>query len=231
MKSNKKNIKIILFIILGIIVITAGFFIIKNIVANKEKTPIKTEEQIKKDETKLNIKGEFELGTTKEDIISKTKAPKENTGKNYVIDPTYGKINDDEFLKTYLFKDDKLIAVVDEDILDGTQKNNIAVTFQNVTSTISSVYPLSKINQDWTAPKEKYDNKIWSKAILNNNLELYSEFLNKNEYIRIIASGINYFDFLSNKRKDVSLGNIVVIYTDSKYKENIDTLLSLVTGN
>lgn len=190
-----------------------------------------SQEEIVKKELYSAINQGVQIGSSKQSIIDKFKPTEDGIGKNYVVSPNYTRIGKYDFLTAFIFSEDALVAIVHERVLDGTQKHNLSVEFQKFTSDIGELYTLVETGEDWFTTELVYDANTWNSAITNNDLELYSSFENEEtkEYIRMIASGINYFDFLANDREMLSVGNLNLIYTSSVYKENFLGFVSLAS--
>lgn len=217
-------------VLLGAIVVGAMFLLPKGEVETPPDTEITTnEDEIKQKEIMSLITQNVSLGETKANIISKFGAKEEHIGKNYVVNPNYIRIGKYDFLSAFVFKDDLLVAIVHERVLDGTQKHNLAVEFQKFVAEIGETYKLIDTTETWFSTELIYDADTWNDAIIGNDLELMADFENeeKKEFVKVVASGINYFDFLAKDRENLSVGNLNLIYTSSVYKDNFMGFVSL----
>jgi hypothetical protein len=220
--------KIVIVISLIVVAIISAIVLLLPYINKLSKpTNQKTQSDTIKESITSSITKEIPLGTSKDEIVSKLNIPKDKIGQNYAIDPTYNRIIDKDYLTTYIFNNNLLVAVVHEKILDNTEKQNLAIEFQQLSAKLNKAFPLISIKDDWTAPKKEYDNKTWNDSIIKNDLELTAEYSNNKEYVKVIASGINYFNFLVKDRQDSSLGNLVVVYTSASNKDNFNKLISL----
>ena len=230
-KNNKK-----IFIGLGaaialiVIVIAVIMFLPKGETTENlpVQNPISQEEVQKQKKMNLITQG-INIGESKSAVIQKVGAKEENIGKNYVINPNYTRIGKSDFLTAFIFNNDILVAIVHERMLDGSQKHNLAVEFQEFTSEIGELYTLVDSKEDWFSTELLYDADTWNAAIIDNDLELYSYFENEEtkEYLTVVASGINYFDFLAFDRESLSVGNLNLIYTSNVYKDEFLGFVSL----
>lgn len=186
------------------------------------------EEIAKKEKIDVITQG-LSIGTAKEVVIQRVGATEEYIGKNYVINPNYTRIGKYDFLSAFIFNNDVLVAIVHERMLDGSQKHNLAVEYQKFSAEIGELYTLIDSKEDWFSTELIYDADTWNAAIVDNDLELYSNFENEEtkEYLTIVASGINYFDFLALDREMLSVGNLNLIYTSSVYKDDFLGFVSL----
>lgn len=193
-------------------------------------------QEVQENIEELNRKAMYEaitqnvkIGQSKKYIIETFSPNKKEIGDNYVISPNYTRIGENDYLTTFIFNNDILVAVLHERILDGTEKHNLAVEFQKFASKIGELYTLVDIREDWFSAQLNYNSTVWNDAILKNNLELYADFENSSteEFIQVVASGINYFDFLAYDRENLSMGNLNLIYTVSTYKDDFMSFVSL----
>lgn len=187
---------------------------------------------VKKNEMYKVITQDVHIGESKQSVITKVGAKEEHIGKNYVINPNYVRIGKYDFLSSFIFNEDILVAVVHERILDGTQKHSLAVEFQEFTAEIGEYYKLIENKEQWYNTELVYDADTWNDAIVQNNLELYSNFENEEtkDYVMIVASGMNYFDFLASDRDTLSVGNLNLIYTSNVYKDEFLGFVSLASA-
>ena len=118
-------------------------------------------------------------------------------------------------------------------MLDGTQKHNLAVEFQKFSSEIGELYTLIDSKETWYSTELTYDANTWNNAITSNDLEMVADFENSEtkDYVKIIASGINYFDFLVKDRENLSVGNLDLMYTSSAYKDDFLGFVSVAAEN
>lgn len=217
-------------LLLGAIVVGAMFLIPKDTTEAPPATDtIVNEDEVKQKEIMSLITQNISLGETKANVIAKFGAKEEHIGKNYVVNPNYIRIGKHDFLSAFIFKDDLLVAIVHERVLDGTQKHNLAVEFQKFISEIGETYKLVDTKETWFSTELIYDADTWNDAIIGNDLELMADFENEEnkEFVKVIASGMNYFDFLVKDRENLSVGNLNLIYTSSVYKDNFMGFVSL----
>lgn len=237
MNFNHKNKKIsVIGVCLAILIITTCILSLASCSKEETKNPegesiVVTEETIKQELYKSINQG-FKIGDKKDSIIKALKVGEENIGKNYVINPNYTRIGKYDFLTAFIFNEDVLVAILHERVLDGTQRHNLAVEFQKFVSEIGELYTLVETKEEWFSTELAYDANMWNNAITNNDLELYANFENEEtkEYVSIIASGINYFDFLANDREMLSVGNLNLIYTLNVYKDDFLGFVSLAAN-
>jgi hypothetical protein len=234
--SDKPKLNSKVFIVIGVVIallltISLGILFFSKNKKVEPIEPVKTEEELGLESMYLSINRGVKIGETKASIIEKFAIPQEDVGKNYAIAPSYNRIGNHDFLTTFIFSEDYLVAVLHEQILDGTQRHKLAIEFQKFSERIGRYYTLIEIKQDWFVPELDYDANAWNEAIVNNELELHSNFENveTKEYVRIIASGINYFDFLAKDRESASVGNLNLLYTSSEYKDKFMSIVSLAT--
>ena len=233
--GNKKN---LIYILCGIVLIIV-LVCVGSLFMNKgTDTPILpnkniTQEEKRQEELKSLITQNVNIGDTKSTIVTKVGATEDLIGKNYVINPNYTRIGKYDFLTAFIFKDDSLVAIVHERMLDGTQKHNLAVEFQKFSSEIGELYTLIDSKETWYSTELTYDANTWNNAITSNDLEMVADFENSEtkDYVKIIASGINYFDFLFKDRENLSVGNLDLIYTSSAYKDDFLGFVSLAAEN
>ena len=232
--GNKLNMKTLLIGLGAVVLLIALVFGGMLLLGDKGPEEIiqeitKTEDELAIEALKKIVSQEVVMGTSKEAIVQKVGAKPEQVGKNYVINPTYTRIGKYDYLTAYIFSNDALVAVVHERMLDGTQKHNLAVEFQKITSDVGELYKLINSKEEWYATPLKYDSNAWNEAITDNDLELYSEFKDDTtkEYVRVIASGINYFDFLAHDREVLSVGNLNIVYTSTAYQDDFLGFVSL----
>ena len=233
-KKPKKNNKI--FIIAGVValivvlIVAVFMFLPKNneVVDTTPQINLSADEIAKKEKTDVITQG-LSIGTAKDVVIKKVGAKGDYIGKNYVINPNYTRIGKYDFLTAFIFNNDVLVAIVHERMLDGSQKHNLAVEYQKFSAEIGELYTLVDSKEDWFSTELVYDADTWNDAIVDNDLELYSYFENEEtkEYLTIVASGINYFDFLALDREMLSVGNLNLIYTSNVYKDEFLGFVSL----
>lgn len=232
--KKPKNNKI--FLIAGAAVIVVALIVVammflpgeKEVVDTTPEITLSVEEIAKKEKMDVITQG-FSIGSAKDAVIKKVGAKDEHIGKNYVINPNYTRIGKYDFLTAFIFNNDVLVAIVHERMLDGSQKHNLAVEHQKFSAEIGELYTLVDSKEDWFSTELVYDADTWNNAIVDNDLELYSYFENEEtkEYVTVVASGINYFDFLALDREMLSVGNLNLIYTSNVYKDEFLGFVSL----
>lgn len=238
--SNKNTKKYILIGAAAVVVLLiVGILVVGLLGGGNTKNPEDNQNQvvtnpldIKKNEMYKVITQDVHIGESKESVIAKVGAKEENIGKNYVVNPNYVRIGKYDFLSSFIFNNDILVAVVHERILDGTQKHSLAVEFQEFSAEIGEYYKLIENKEQWYNTELIYDADTWNDAIVKNNLELYSNFENEEtkDYVMIVASGMNYFDFLAEDRENLSVGNLNLIYTSNVYKDEFLGFVSLASA-
>lgn len=230
----KKHSFPIMLIILSIVFIAVIFVAIKIFTyEGPVETPIVQEEISEMDKIANTIKEKLSLGyeigvTTKNDLIEKGISYNEEfSGENYFIMKEYTQINEIDHLSTLIFKDNILVGIVHEGILDNSTKYTLSTYFQNFTSYINIAYPNLEISKKWFSEPQIYSVENWNDAVIKNNLELTAEFTNEKDYVKIVGSGIPYTDFLISTRSDQNFGNMVIFYTDQSHQELFSDLEKL----
>lgn len=230
-KIDKK--KLIIYasiIVLTIILIFSIFAVVK--IINYEK-PIEVQEQVENlsemeklsTSIKTTISQGFTIGkTTKEEIIASGIKFQNDTNSNYLIKKDYTQINEIDHLTTYIFEKNILVAIIHEALLDNSTKYKLSTYFQNFSSYINIGYKNLELSERWFIDPQKYNVENWNNSIINNNLELISEFTEDNHYVKIVASGIPYVDFLMNTRNDQNFGNLAIFYTNNTNSEKFKIL-------
>lgn len=174
---------------------------------------------------KTTITQGYTIGTTtKEEIISSGLQFHNDTKSNYLIKKDYTQINEIDHLTTYIFENNILTAIVHEALLDNSTKYKLSTYFQNFSSYINVGYKNLETSERWFEEPQKYNVENWNNSIINNNLELISEFTEDNDYIKIVASGVPYVDFLMSTRNDQNFGNLTIFYTNKDNSEKFKVL-------
>lgn len=213
---------ILVAVLLAVVIIVAIQFFEK---INKDPavTPppiILTEEEEYAKKIKDTLSNGYLIGsTTKQELLDSGTIDSENSGEEYLIKSTYTTIDDKEYFTTYLLKDDVLVGIVHEAILDTTSKYKLATEFQYLTSSLNKVYSQIEISQRWFSDSVKYDSEVWNNLIMDNKLELVAELAKDSEFVKVVASGVPYFNYLYNNRYDQSFGNLDIIYSNGAHQD------------
>lgn len=165
--------------------------------------------------------------TTRDELIASGTIDTNNSGNSFLIKDGYTSINGKDYLSTYLLKDDILVGIVHEAILDTGTKDELATEFQTLTSDLNRAYSNMEISKRWFSDPVVYDANTWNYMISNNELELVAELAEDTEFVKVIVSGVPYFDYLYDNYYDQGFGNLTIIYSDGsnqKLFSNIDSL-------
>ena len=112
--------------------------------------------------------------TTKADLINSEIINLEASGKNYLIKNSYTNINNIDYLTTFFLKDDILVGILHEAMLDTTTKYKLSTKFQTVVSELNQAYKNIEISERWFGEEMKYDTSLWN--------DLYTKFLGLRRY-------------------------------------------------
>lgn len=220
---NKKKIALGIGAVLAVILLAAVIFVAVQFFdkINKEptdiiETPIVTdvEEEYYNNLSKSLSNGTTIGLTTKDDLKNAGIINEEISGENYLIKNGYTNINNIDYFTTYLFEDNILVGIVHEAMLDTTTKYNLATKFQTITSELNRAYSQMEISRRWFVEQVKYDSAIWNEMLVNNELELVAELAKGSEFVKVVASGVPYFDYRMDNDFDQTFGNLVIIYSN-----------------
>lgn len=106
------------------------------------------------------------------------------------------------WLPTYLFKNNKLVAILYEANLSQSNLDELSSLHQDVAVNIHYVYEqLYRENNKWaTGQPRKYDKNLWTKSILNGKLTMQSVWNSSNEKIFLVTNNKPLFGFLQKIR-------------------------------
>lgn len=106
------------------------------------------------------------------------------------------------WLPTYLFKDNRLVAILYEANLSQANLDELSSIHQDVAVNIHYVYEqLYRENNKWaTGQPRKYDKNLWTKSILNGKLTMQSVWNSSNEKIFLVTNNKPLFGFLQKVR-------------------------------
>ena len=224
---NKKIILIIslIFVVIAVVVLAKNIIpppkqnIVDNLVENTEDP----EHQNEKQPNFLLM--DMAWGSKSKDIINKendnnsNRNPILSSGERYVT-YDYSNVFGKQFLPTCLFdKDDNLVAILYERLIDDLEKNNLSLEHQKLASKIHLIFQeLYKEDFLWKNTQKKvYDKNLWNKAILNGELEMNSIWLGSNEKIQLITTAYPLFDFLYEETQDKSNGYQAILLVSYEY--------------
>lgn len=233
----RKEYKVPAIIIAVILLVLIGLFFVnkfnKNKKPQKSLIPIKVE-TITDQVVENPLKRETTWGMTKQDVIKleqSTYAEYLTDGKDYL---TYNYVDlfDQEMLLTYLFKDDSLIGIVYENVLNELDKKNLTLSHQLIVSNVSNL--LTKVaeeNDEWLSIAHKiYDNALWSDSLIEGDIESHSKWYNGDQdaiYLDTTAHPI--FDFLFAETDNYTFGNQALYLVDRAFLQTneLETLFKI----
>lgn len=217
--DKKKITMIIVGILVALLLVIVAFFAVKMFMNKPEPVPEPepelTQEEIYYNELSSALSNGLEIGvTTKDQLIASGLVDTTKSGDNYLIKKDYTTINNIDYFTTYLLDNDKLVGILHEAMLDSSTKYSLANKFQTIVSDINRAYSNVEISKKWYVEPIRYDVDVWNDLIVNNDLELSAELAKDSEFIKIIASGVSYFDYMYENEYDQSFGNLSIIYSD-----------------
>ena len=146
-RLGKKNIVIIsavlVLIIISIVFVTK--MLKKDIkTVEQQKPQVDIQDLIAEEETPNFLVGDEVWGSSKEEIISKYIGSETkkilNDGENYISFDFVG-VFGNETMPTYLFKDNKLVAILYERNVGDLEKDRLAIEHQDIASQIHLIFP------------------------------------------------------------------------------------------
>lgn len=233
---NKK--KIIIFGIIGLLIIVC-ILISTKLINNKKKSmidmgDIMNEQALKKSEEQLKLHSMIlrnsTWGASMDEIAFEEKGNLLDYSKDYLT-VDYETLFDLNFLPTYLFEKDKLVAILYEADLTIEDLTQLSGIHQGLAVNIHYVYEqLYRENNKWkTGEERKYDKNLWTNAILNGELTLQSIWNSSDEKVFLITDQNPLFGFLQKEKEDTGKAYMsFIIVSDEFLKDNIfDKLLNI----
>lgn len=238
--GNKKNL-----LIIGIV----GILIISSIVLFsllKKDDPIidmgdimdqqaseKTEEQL---QLHYVIMRNMEWGTNSATVLNAEVGNILDYEKGKYVTVDYETLFDVSFVPTYLFDNDKLVAILYEADLSGEDVSTISTIHQDLSVNIHYVYEnLYRENNKWISGQErKYDINLWSNAILEGKLTLQSIWNSTSEKVFLLTGHSPYFKFLEkNKEREITPSMTFLIISDTYLRsgKSLNNLVNIVPNN
>lgn len=140
-------------------------------------------------------------GSSMDDVAIEERGNLIDYGDNYLT-CDYETLFNLTWLPTYLFKDNKLVAILYEANLSQSNLDELSSLHQDVAVNIHYVYEqLYRENNKWaTGQPRKYDKNLWTKSILNGKLTMQSVWNSSNEKIFLVTNNKPLFGFLSKIR-------------------------------
>jgi len=235
-RLGKKNIVIIsavlVLIIISIVFVTK--MLKKDIkTVEQQKPQVDIQDLIAEEETLNFLVGDEVWGSSKEEIISKYSGSETkkilNDGENYISFDFVG-VFGNETMPTYLFKDNKLVAILYERNVGDLEKDRLAIEHQDIASQIHLIFPeeYSEVFT-WNVRAKKYDPNLWNEAVINGDLEMKSIWTGNKENIYLITTAYPKFDFLYKELDKKSNGYQAIIAVSKDYliNNNLESLYEI----
>ena len=114
----------------------------------QQKPQVDIQDLIAEEETLNFLVGDEVWGSSKEEIISKYSGSETkkilNDGENYISFDFVG-VFGNETMPTYLFKDNKLVAILYERNVGDLEKDRLAIEHQDIASQIHLIFPKNTV--------------------------------------------------------------------------------------
>lgn len=237
MKINKKMIG---FIILLILIFIFSFLGLKFIKSQKKDLidmgDIMNEQATKKTEEQLKLHSMILRNTSWnsdfETISNEEKGNIIDSKNKKYITCDYETMFDKKLLPTYLFDNNKLVAILYEVDLSQEDLSNLALIHQTLATNIHYVYEkLYRENNKWKSGEErKFDNNLWTKAITSGNLTLQSIWNSNDEKVFLLTGNKPFFQFLEKEkdRKLTSSITFIVISDEFLKTKGLKDLVNII---
>lgn len=234
--SNKRN--IIIVSVIGIILVGVLIFLL-----TRKEPPLvdigdlldqqagqKTEEQL---QLHYMIMRNTKWGTDSTTILNAEAGNILDYDKGKYITCDYETLFDVSFVPTYLFDNDKLVAILYEADLSAEDTSKISLIHQNLSVNIHYIYEnLYRENNKWISGEErKYDTNLWSNAILNGKLTLQSIWNSNTEKVFLLTGHSPYFGFLEKaKEREISPSTTFIVISDTYLREgkSLNNLVKII---